>query len=274
MPKAPKEPKESTDSKERHAPHDIATRVHALALKVNGFTDKEILDQTGVASRTIRHIYSRAKKRGFDPNKSKRIELKYIEDGKRTGRPRKDANVNKPNDLQPQVDHASDVDQPSQHSPVDGSNNHLHQQHQQPSHAPPPPQPQPVVDEHSHQHQDQHPHPHQHQQHPGQHQHPQAEQHPLMESTMPQSLQPMAPHHHHQAKFLEGDPTAHQLDHHPWDPTPQHAAPMHSMDLEAQLRDGLRQLNPHSAVIIGDAAVDPSLRSDMYPPPPPPAPVP
>ncbi|KAB2571917.1 hypothetical protein DIS24_g7843 [Lasiodiplodia hormozganensis] len=83
--------KESKDAKERHAPHDIATRVQALTLKVNGFSDKEILEQTGVASRTIRHIYSRARKRGFDPDVSKKIELKHIEDGKRTGRPRKDA---------------------------------------------------------------------------------------------------------------------------------------------------------------------------------------
>ncbi|KAK7550742.1 hypothetical protein IWX49DRAFT_588508 [Phyllosticta citricarpa] len=263
MPKVPKDPKESKDSKERHAPHDIATRVHALALKVNGFTDKEILDQTGVASRTIRHIYSRARKRGFDPDKSKRIELKFIEDGKRTGRPRKDANVGKPTDLQPQVDaNASDVDQPSQLSPLDGTSNHHQPQpsHPPPPPPPPPPQPQPQsVDDHAHQHQ--HSHSHQHQ-----HPHPHAEQHPLMEPALQQPLQPMAPHHHHQPKYLETDPTAHQLDHHPWDPPPQHAAAMHSLDLEAQLRDGLRaQLNPQHPVIIGEAAVDPSLRGHDMP---------
>ncbi|KAK8167941.1 hypothetical protein IWX90DRAFT_126091 [Phyllosticta citrichinensis] len=272
MPKAPKEPKESKDSKERHAPHDIATRVHALALKVNGFTDKDILDQTGVASRTIRHIYSRARKRGFDPDKSKRIELRFIEDGKRTGRPRKDANVGKPGDLQPHVDaNASDGDGPSQLSPVDGSSNHHHPQHQlqQPSHPPPPPPPQPQsVDDHPHQHQHLHPHQHPHQhQHQHQHPNPQADQHSLMEPALQQPLQPLAPHHHHQPKYLDTDPTAHHLDHHPWDAPPQHPATMHSMDLEAQLRDGLRaSLNPqHPVIQMSEAAVDPSLRGHDMP---------
>ncbi|GME62950.1 hypothetical protein GTA08_BOTSDO00878 [Neofusicoccum parvum] len=143
--------KESKDTKERHAPHDIATRVQALTLKVNGFSDKEILEQTGVASRTIRHIYSRARKRGFDPDASKKIELKHIEDGKRTGRPRKDANATpkKPDAQQPaqqQQEPPLEGQQPLPQSPLQQPDDQQQQQHpdqpQQQQKYATPPQPQ------------------------------------------------------------------------------------------------------------------------------------
>lgn len=244
--------KESKDTKERHAPHDIATRVQALTLKVNGFSDKEILEQTGVASRTIRHIYSRARKRGFDPDVSKKIELKHIEDGKRTGRPRKDATATpkKPDT------HQSDQQMDQQEPPQGPSPATLEGQQPLPQHSPPqdlPPQPQPP--------------PPQQQQLQQQHQAPQQQQ------QQPKYAPPPMPQHsplygHHQLMSF-GAPSEHEGH------EPQQDVDMQEADLASRLREELTQPEnsiPMDPAVVGESAARNEAMS-VYPPPPP-APVP
>lgn len=239
-PSLPVMSKESKDAKERHAPHDIATRVQALTLKVNGFSDKEILEQTGVASRTIRHIYSRARKRGFDPDVSKKIELKHIEDGKRTGRPRKDATAT------PKKPDAQQSDQ-QQEPPQGPPSASLEGQQPLPQLSPPHEQP------------DQQP-----QQQPQQQQH-QPQQQPKYAPPPPPQHSPL--YVQHQLMSFAA-PSEHETGEPPQD------VDMQEADLASRLREELTQPDsiPMDPAVVGDSAGRNEAMS-VYPPPPP-APVP
>lgn len=69
---------------------DIATRAMIIAYKADGKTNREITALTGAEKRTINTIYARAISRGFDPAaRPLRLENKYVEDAKRSGRPLK-----------------------------------------------------------------------------------------------------------------------------------------------------------------------------------------
>jgi hypothetical protein len=59
-----------------------------LKLPCGGKTTNEIAGQLEIALRTINEIYSRAIRRGFDPNiRPFTLKDEYIEDAPRSGRP-------------------------------------------------------------------------------------------------------------------------------------------------------------------------------------------
>jgi len=70
--------------------YNAATRAQVVTLKAWGGTNQQISSKTGVPGRTIRDIYARALKRGFDPN----VDLPIVQDhhvaeAPRSGRARK-----------------------------------------------------------------------------------------------------------------------------------------------------------------------------------------
>jgi transposase len=68
---------------------DIATRAQILTLLQKGIPISEITQDTSFARRTIYDILRRAKERRYDPSKDHRILVSYVEDGQRSGRPKK-----------------------------------------------------------------------------------------------------------------------------------------------------------------------------------------
>ncbi|KAL0263370.1 hypothetical protein SLS55_002350 [Diplodia seriata] len=234
--------KEAKDAKERHAPHDIATRVQALTLKVNGFSDKEILEQTGVASRTIRHIYSRARKRGFDPDVSKKIELKHIEDGKRTGRPRKDATATP---KKPDAQLAEDEQQEPPQGPPSAS---LEGQQPLPQLSPPHEQPDQQPQQLQRQQQQQHQQQHQLQQQPKYAPPPQPQHSPLYVQ--------------HQLMSFAA-PSEHETGEPPQD------VDMQEADLASRLREELTQPDsiPMDPAVVGDSAGRNEAMNSSFNPP-------
>ncbi|AEO66501.1 uncharacterized protein THITE_2114632 [Thermothielavioides terrestris NRRL 8126] len=73
-------------------PHyDIATRAQALTLKlILQLSNAEIEELTGLSSRTVNSIATKALERGFDPNARPVLILdKHVCDAPRTGRPSK-----------------------------------------------------------------------------------------------------------------------------------------------------------------------------------------
>ena len=71
---------------------DLATRAMVITLKsaLVKRTDAKVAEETGLNPRTINHIYAKAIRRGFDPNRFPlEIKNEYIEDGERSGRPKK-----------------------------------------------------------------------------------------------------------------------------------------------------------------------------------------
>lgn len=71
---------------------DIAKRAAVLALRssVGGKSTAATAEATGLSVRTVNSILVRAVQRGFDPNQVPlNIKSSYVEDGKRSGRPKK-----------------------------------------------------------------------------------------------------------------------------------------------------------------------------------------
>ena len=68
--------------------YDKATRAQALTLKMLGVSNAEIEQHTGMETRSLNALFKRAKERGFDPQTSPKILDAYVEDGKRSGRPK------------------------------------------------------------------------------------------------------------------------------------------------------------------------------------------
>ncbi|RFU29456.1 hypothetical protein B7463_g6902, partial [Scytalidium lignicola] len=76
-------------SKLRQARHDLGTRVQALALLEASVPQPEITAITGIAKSSLYSLRRNAINRGYDPKVDRRILLKYVIDGPRSGRPRK-----------------------------------------------------------------------------------------------------------------------------------------------------------------------------------------
>lgn len=70
--------------------YQIATRAQILGLLAVGFEHRQIFDYTGVSPDTQKTWWTKALKRGFDPSARPVLILDcHVEDGKRTGRPRR-----------------------------------------------------------------------------------------------------------------------------------------------------------------------------------------
>ncbi|KAF7501988.1 hypothetical protein GJ744_002539 [Endocarpon pusillum] len=64
--------------------YDIAQRVQALTLMIEGISRPEIEKRTGVKKPAQRYIWQKAQERGFQPDIDPRIHLQYVEDGARS----------------------------------------------------------------------------------------------------------------------------------------------------------------------------------------------
>jgi transposase len=71
------------------APHDLGTRLQALALLEHGIPHATITTITGISTTAIFAIRRRAISRGYDSTTSKTLLLSYVEDAPRSGRPKK-----------------------------------------------------------------------------------------------------------------------------------------------------------------------------------------
>ena len=49
---------------------------------------KDVANLVGVSQQSISRLRKKARERGYDPNIDRKILLKYVEDGPRTGRPK------------------------------------------------------------------------------------------------------------------------------------------------------------------------------------------
>ncbi|KAJ5646675.1 hypothetical protein N7490_003047 [Penicillium lividum] len=72
-------------------PSDLAIRAQVVTLKAHtSMNTQEIASRTGLTPQSVNRIYARAIDRGFDPNTFPAlVELRFVEDAPRTGRPRK-----------------------------------------------------------------------------------------------------------------------------------------------------------------------------------------
>lgn len=67
---------------------DSGTRIQILALAEYGVPTKIVSDVTGISIRSISRLRQIARERGYDPEKSKVLLYKYVEDAPRSGRPK------------------------------------------------------------------------------------------------------------------------------------------------------------------------------------------
>ncbi|KAE8349072.1 hypothetical protein BDV28DRAFT_141992 [Aspergillus coremiiformis] len=68
--------------------HPVEIRIQVLTLTAWGIPTKEIAVFLELPLRTVHDIISRAKARGFDPVQHKRVKMEFVEDAKRSGRPK------------------------------------------------------------------------------------------------------------------------------------------------------------------------------------------
>ena len=80
--------------------HNIGTNIQALALAEAGTPVQLVSQTTGLAPRTIYHLRVKARARGFDPQVSPMLKLEYVEDGDKSGRPKKISEEREDNDQQ------------------------------------------------------------------------------------------------------------------------------------------------------------------------------
>jgi hypothetical protein len=73
----------------RQSRHDIGTRLQALTLLEIKVPIATITEITGISKSSITLLRRNAIARGYDPTKSKRLVLAYVEDASRSGRPTK-----------------------------------------------------------------------------------------------------------------------------------------------------------------------------------------
>jgi hypothetical protein len=71
------------------AQHDPGLRVQALNMFDHGIHLNQIFAETGINASSIYSIRRRAIARGWKPNQGSPILLKYIENARRSGRPKK-----------------------------------------------------------------------------------------------------------------------------------------------------------------------------------------
>ena len=68
--------------------HPISIRIQALALLHSGIDIEHIMAATGMSCQAIQYWDQKAKKRGFNPAIDPRILMEYVEDSRRSGRPK------------------------------------------------------------------------------------------------------------------------------------------------------------------------------------------
>jgi hypothetical protein len=68
--------------------HPLEVRAQVLTLWAIGWPPIMISRSLDIAPRTVRSMIERGKDRGYNPTRSLRLEAKFIEDGKRSGRPK------------------------------------------------------------------------------------------------------------------------------------------------------------------------------------------
>lgn len=71
--------------------YGLVQKVQALTLLSEGFPMAYITQRTGIPSRSLARIRAVAAQRGYRPAEDARILDAYVVDGKRSGRPRKNA---------------------------------------------------------------------------------------------------------------------------------------------------------------------------------------
>ena len=67
----------------------IAQRIQALALVEHGIAAKIVQAMTGVSTRSISALKTKARQRDYDPAVSPVLKVEYMEDAPRSGRPKK-----------------------------------------------------------------------------------------------------------------------------------------------------------------------------------------
>lgn len=80
--------KSNSSKKDTHK-HPLSVRVQALALVTAGIPYSVVSQTTRIPPRTLQYLVKKARERGFNPAVDPRIMMEYVEDGKRTGRPKK-----------------------------------------------------------------------------------------------------------------------------------------------------------------------------------------
>lgn len=70
------------------ASHPVGVRIQALALLTEGIPPERVAAITQMSPRNLRYLLQKAKSRGFNPEIDPRIKIEYVEDGKRSGRPK------------------------------------------------------------------------------------------------------------------------------------------------------------------------------------------
>ena len=68
--------------------HNSGTRVQALALVEYGIPSRLVADVTGLSQRSVIRLQRTARQRGYDPQVSKVLLTKYVEDAPRSGCPK------------------------------------------------------------------------------------------------------------------------------------------------------------------------------------------
>jgi hypothetical protein len=69
--------------------YSLCLKVQALTLLTAGYPFQYVEKITGIPSRTLHRIKTKAAQRGYRPADDPRILASYLEDGKRPGRPKK-----------------------------------------------------------------------------------------------------------------------------------------------------------------------------------------
>ncbi|OJJ41393.1 hypothetical protein ASPWEDRAFT_34940 [Aspergillus wentii DTO 134E9] len=72
----------------RRSHHPVGVRIQALALMTHGVDIRLVEQVTGMPRQTIQFWVRKARERGYNPYVDSRIRIEYVEDGKRSGRPR------------------------------------------------------------------------------------------------------------------------------------------------------------------------------------------
>lgn len=67
--------------------HPVELRVQVLTLSAIGFSTEKISKSLNLSPRTVQSIVKKGRDRGYRPEVSLRVQLEFVEDRKRSGRP-------------------------------------------------------------------------------------------------------------------------------------------------------------------------------------------
>lgn len=93
------------DASNKKQTYTLAQRVQCLTLLSLGYTPKQVEAWIQVRADTARNLLYKARERGYDLAVDPRILERYVEDGKKTGRPRKSV-TKRPRKGQTRAEHA------------------------------------------------------------------------------------------------------------------------------------------------------------------------